>query len=383
MTSIATIQQPCVQFSYQDNGGYAWDQVSVTLPQQVTFQTANVASTPFNSRLQRIIDVLPSAVIVLDATGHVVECNSLALDFLGEPLIGELWVEVIQRAFAPKEDDGYEVSLSDGRLVRVDTRSLMPEPGQLIVITDLTETRKLQAQLSHHQRLMSLGKMVASLAHQIRTPLSTSMLYASNLASLHLTDEKRTQFAQKLQSSLSHLEHQVKDMLLFAKGGEMVATHFSVEQLLQQFQQVIQGALTQHGAQLQVHNRLDQSMTLFANLDALLGAMTNIVNNSLQARPAQCDVYLNVHQPDDSCIEIQVIDNGPGMDSNTLQHILEPFFTTKSHGTGLGLAVVKSVVEAHRGRVAIASILGKGTVVTLRLPVKPTLLSAMNNEQAA
>ena len=91
------------------------------------------------------------------------------------------------------------------------------EPGQLIVITDLTETRQLQARVSHMQRLSSLGKMVASLAHQIRTPLSAAMLYASNLTRKGLGQEAQTQFANKLTDRLKELESQVNDMLLFAK----------------------------------------------------------------------------------------------------------------------------------------------------------------------
>ena len=115
--------------------------------------------------------------------GRVQECNPTAIDLLGEPLEGESWLNVIQRVFAPRFDDGHEVSLKDGRRVSIATRSLAGEPGQLIVLTDMTETRALQERLSRHQRLSALGKVSASLAHQIRTPLSAAMLYGEHLVS--------------------------------------------------------------------------------------------------------------------------------------------------------------------------------------------------------
>lgn len=134
------------------------------------------------NRLQHLLDLLPGGVIVIDGQGHVREANPAACELLGAPLVGELWRQVIARSFAPREDDGHEVSLRDGRRLSIATRSLDAEPGQLVLLNDLTETRRLQGQLARHERLSSLGRMVASLAHQIRTPLSAALLYARWLA---------------------------------------------------------------------------------------------------------------------------------------------------------------------------------------------------------
>src|SRR3990167_8136157 len=120
--------------------------------------------------------------------------------------------------FAPREDDGHEISLKDGRRLAMATRSLNGEPGQLILLTDLTETRRLQEQLSRHERLSALGRMVASLAHQIRTPLSAALLYASHLTEQVLPVDQQQRFASRLKERLHELEHQVRDMLVFARG---------------------------------------------------------------------------------------------------------------------------------------------------------------------
>src|SRR5690606_34713 len=160
----------------------------------------------------------PGGVVVLDGRGVVREANPAARELLGEPLEGQLWRELIRERFAPRDDDYHEVSLRSGRRVSLATRSLQGEPGQIILLTDLTETRRLQAQLARNERLSALGRMVASLAHQIRTPLSTALLYASHLNQPELTATHRQRFSQRLKDRLQAIELQVRDMLLFAKG---------------------------------------------------------------------------------------------------------------------------------------------------------------------
>ncbi|WP_312726432.1 histidine kinase dimerization/phospho-acceptor domain-containing protein, partial [Stutzerimonas kunmingensis] len=168
-------------------------------------------------RLQSVLDLLPGGVIVIDGQGVVRDANPVALELLGEPLVGHPWREVIGRCFAPRRDDGHEISLRNGRRLSIATRSLAGEPGQLVLLTDLTETRRLQDQLARHERLSSLGRMVASLAHQIRTPLSTALLYASHLEQGGLSEQQQQRFAGSLKARLHELEHQVRDMLIFAR----------------------------------------------------------------------------------------------------------------------------------------------------------------------
>jgi two-component system sensor histidine kinase FlrB len=129
-------------------------------------------------KLENLLNLLPVGVVVIDGAGVVSSANPTAKTLLGDDIDECRWVDVIEQSFSPKQNDGYEVSLKDGRLVSIATRSLDKEPGQMIVINDMTETRRLQEQLSRTERLTEMGQMVASLAHQIRTPLSAAMLYA-------------------------------------------------------------------------------------------------------------------------------------------------------------------------------------------------------------
>lgn len=319
------------------------------------------------NRLQSLLDLLPGGVIVIDAHGVVREANPAALGLLGEPLVGMLWREVIARCFAPREDDGHEISLRDGRRLSIATRSLNGEPGQLILLNDLTDTRRLQEQLARHERLSALGRMVASLAHQIRTPLSAALLYAGHLSEQALPTDQQQRFAGRLKERLHELEHQVRDMLVFARGELPLTDRVAPKALFDS----LSAAAEVHVQGLQVRWQCEaRGGELLCNRDTLVGTVLNLVENAIQACGPELRLKVHLYARADS-LRLSVSDNGPGMDPATLARLGEPFFTTKTTGTGLGLAVVKAVARAHQGQLQLRSRPGRGTCATLILPLIP------------
>ncbi|MCY1280646.1 Signal transduction histidine-protein kinase AtoS [compost metagenome] len=317
------------------------------------------------NRLQSLLDLLPGGVIVIDGQGVVREANPAARGLLGQPLVGMLWRQVIARCFAPREDDGHEISLRDGRRLSIATRSLSGEPGQLVLLNDLTETRRLQDQLARHERLSALGRMVASLAHQIRTPLSAAMLYASHLSEQQLPLEQQQRFAGRLKDRLHELENQVRDMLVFARGELPLPDRLSPPQLLAS----LRAAAEAHVEGLQIRWQCDvRGGELLCNRDTLVGSLLNLIENAIQAAGREVRLKVHLYRRDDS-LRLSIADDGPGMDAATLARLGEPFFTTRNTGTGLGLAVVKAVARAHQGELRLRSRPGRGTCATLILPL--------------
>ena len=312
-----------------------------------------------------IFNEVPSGLVLLDGSGRVARANRAALMLLGEPLEGESWGNIIQRVFCLRPDDGHEVSLRNGRRVQISTQPLKQQEGQLIQITDLTETRCLQDQLSHMERLSALGKMAASLAHQIRTPLAAAMLYGANLANRTLSNEARGSFQKKLMDRLRDLETQVSDVLLFARNGEQqVVSVIELTELITSIERGAEAMLQQVGASLRIE--MDSPpIPLLANSSALASAINNLLANALQAGATQ--LLISAHRTGDDVL-LRVVDNGRGMSRELLARVFEPFYTTRSNGTGLGLAVVQSVVQAHQGKIEVASVEGEGSCFTLRLP---------------
>lgn len=316
-------------------------------------------------RLQSVLDLLPGGVVVIDGHGVVRDANPVALELLGEPLMGAYWRDVISRSFAPRRDDGHEVSLRNGRRLSIATRSLRGEPGQLVLLTDLTETRRLQDQLARHERLSALGRMVASLAHQIRTPLSSALLYASHLQQGGLAEELQQRCAGNLKARLHELEHQVRDMLVFARGDLPLNDRLSPSALMMALRSAAESQLQGVAVRWQCDV---QGEEILCNRDTLVGALLNLIENARQACPAGLRLKIHLYRRA-TTLRFCISDNGHGVDGATLARLGEPFFTTRTTGTGLGLAVVKAVVRAHQGELQFRSRPARGTCALLTLPL--------------
>ncbi|WP_312600377.1 sensor histidine kinase [Pseudomonas luteola] len=327
------------------------------------------------NRLQSLLDILPAGIIILDGQGVVCEANPIAVALLGEPLVGTLWRDVIGRCFAPRKDDGHEVSLKSGRRVSLATRSLDGEPGQLIMLSDMTETRRLQEQLARHERLSSMGRMVASLAHQIRTPLSAAMLYAGHLSERPLPFEQQQRFASRLKDRLHELENQVQNMLIFARGELPLNDRVSPVQLFAAIQSIANPYLED----LQLRWQCDAFVgEVLCNRDTFVGAVMNVVHNAVQAAGKTARYKIHAYARQDT-LRLSISDSGPGMTVETVRRLGEPFFTTKPMGTGLGMIVARTVAKAHHGDLLIRSRPGRGTCMTFVLPLHGPRLVLMEN----
>jgi len=319
------------------------------------------------NRLERLLSALPAGVVVLDGQNLVQECNTAARALLGEPLQGLLWTDIVERVFQSVSDDGQEIRLVSGQQISLTRSSLGSEPGQILLLQDVTETRTLQHALSRHDRLSSMGEMVASLAHQIRTPLSSALLYSSNLTNSHLDLKTRQSFSEKALTQLHHLEYMINDMLLFAKGGEGVIEAIELPQFINEFQQLMEKALLSTDASLSF-SLMPEDLVFYGNRQTLLTAFQNLAMNAIQVSDAKVCINIRVKMLNASTVIFEVEDNGPGIAPQFLDRVFEPFYTTRSTGTGLGLAVVRAVILNHGGEISISSALGSGTTFMINLP---------------
>lgn len=311
------------------------------------------------NRLQLILAALPAAVIILDAQGVIIDCNNHALNFLGEPLLGLSWSQVSLRSLQSQPDSPHEAGLPDGRQVNI-TRNLLSTDGeQLVLLSDVSELRALQEAVARQRHLSAMGEMVAGLAHQVRTPLATAILYASHTVKPELDQAKRLNFAGKILERLHHLERQVNDMLIFARQGRMQMQAFALQDLLA----CLNEAMESQPVEFVIDNpRANQ--TLIGNLDALRGALMNLLNNAVEAGAVHIDLKIGGDQRQ---LMLTLEDDGCGIGEAQQARIFEPFFTTKASGTGLGLAVVESVIGAHHGRLSCQSAPGCGTRFVIEL----------------
>lgn len=297
-------------------------------------------------RLNLLMDALPGAVLLLDASGCVREANPAAREIFGEALEGEAWSDISDRCVKTMNRSG-EFVTRDGRRLALARRSLRPESGQILLFTDVTEGRAVDDLIERHQRLSTMGEMAAALAHQIRTPLSSALLYASSACAPRMTDQTRRNLAERVVARLHDLERLVTDMLHFARGGTPAEEGIAAAALLEAVGQSVTPQLLP-GQSLET-DLADGLPQLCGNEQALAGALANLVTNGMEAAGENALVSVRGRVREPGSVDLIVSDNGPGVAQGLEEKIFDPFFTTRANGTGLGLAVVRSVARSHQG----------------------------------
>lgn len=347
--------------------------------EQLTLELEKVAQEKQNEheknkkiagQMQALLNFLPGGVIVLDAKGYILEANPAANKLLENDLDGRLWRDVIQQSFAPKNDDGLEVSTRSGKRISIATSSLGND-GQILLLTDQTNTRKLQESLSHHEKLSAMGKMVSTLAHQIRTPLSAAILYAGHLCNSNIGLEKKDNFSHKLYGRLQHMEKQVRDMMLFVKSELPLNDVVSLADLELGLREAAEVALSTSNSSCRWLNAYPTKQ-IKCHREALISALMNLINNSIQASDNTPEIVIDMTCVDSENGEkaiIKVTDQGQGIADDIIDRAQEIFVTTKAQGTGLGLPVVQSVVRAHGGFFSLLPSAEKGTEALIEIPV--------------
>jgi len=312
-------------------------------------------------RLSELLETLPGAILVIDGDGVIRQQNSQASALLNQPLIGCSWASIVHREVSESSGEDGNIQLRDGRWLSLSRRSLRSETGEVLLLADITEGRRMADLRQRNERLTSIGEMTAEFAHQVRTPLASTMLYA---AQLDRSTPSRARVAEKITSGLHDLKRMVNDMLGFAAGARRAQQQVNVTELLSGVKETLHGQL---GSTTNVRVSVtDSVLNVAANEDALKGALLNLVSNADQAGEGRVNILLHAHRFGDA-IHLCVSDDGPGVPEGALSRLFEPFFTTRPQGTGLGLSVVKAVAAAHGGDVSVATS-NLGTSFTMILP---------------
>lgn len=318
-------------------------------------------------RLERLLTLLPAGVIVLSVDDEIMEMNPSAESILGIDAYGRNWDEVVRNVFL-STNDAQELITHNQTVYQLSQVPLDMTLGKILLIQDVTSARQLQDHINRHQRLRSMGEMAASLAHQIRTPLAAALLYVSQLANNGLQEDKRQKFVNKTLLSLKHLDGLVKDMLQYAKGGSVGEALIEVDELLQSIVPAVEQHIHNSESELMLHP-VAPGLVIKGDRDSLMTAMQNLVVNAVDVVRYKARVEIKVNAVYDNWVDLVVSDQGPGIEPAIQEKIFEPFYTSRAKGTGLGLAVVRTVAEAHGGEVWVRSVLGRGAQFGIRLPL--------------
>jgi signal transduction histidine kinase len=226
-----------------------------------------------------------------------------------------------------------------------------------------------QAHLLRAERLSTIGKMAALLAHEIRTPLVSIGGFARRLLRSVEPGDPRKEELEIIVSEVCRLERLIDQVLGYSKMGKPECKSADMNNLVRSVTATMQGELEKAGVQLDLN--LDPAIpTVEIDESQMYQALMNLVSNAVDAMPSGGTVTISTRSEYDF-LEIGVADTGSGIDQEHWDKLFTPFFTTKVTGTGLGLAIVSQVVENHRGSLRFESVPHEGTTFYIRLALDP------------
>lgn len=377
----------------------------------VEMTTRNLAATEF---LDSILNSMAAGVVAVDKNGRITNFNPAASMMLGIPRqepLGQQYRDIIPAgdqvdANALRAvESGRTVNavektwnLADGTrlIVSVSTATLTDRKGNALgaveVFHDLTKIKKMENEITRLTTLAALGEMAATVAHQVRNPLSGILGYGSLLRRDMETDDPRQKLITRICDGVETLNKTVTTLLDFTRQDE-------IQRITLDFDEFVDEAIRQFhrdhsdvAGQARITANIDRSALLddkTISLDPVLfrQILFNLFCNSCEA--GRGDVHIAITGQklprqvavsqyagrmllglDETVFEITVTDNGPGIPESALDDLFTPFFTTRESGTGLGLAVAWKIVKGHGGDIALDRAYEDGARFVLLLPAR-------------
>jgi PAS domain S-box-containing protein len=232
------------------------------------------------------------------------------------------------------------------------------------IVHDLTNEKRLQREMQQQEALATLGRMAAVVAHEVKNPLAGIAGVIQILRGRQPADAPERQIMTDVLDRIDALVDTIQDMLLYARPRELKPVRTNLAELLRESARLLEK--DDHAKDVRV-DVPDGDRYVEVDIGYFREALLNIFLNAAQAMNGKGAIRAEIEDAGGFC-RVRIIDNGPGIPAEIRDKVMEPFFTTKGKGTGLGLALVKRVVERHGGHVSIDCPKGGGTIVTLSLP---------------
>jgi PAS domain S-box-containing protein len=246
--------------------------------------------------------------------------------------------------------------------------------GMVILVEDLTERQILESELAHAERLASIGRLAAGVAHEIGNPLTGIASLAQNLRD---EDDRDAidQSVAAIQQQTRRIADIVQSLVTFAHGGAPSQRAVGPVPLAACVEEAVRLVrLSRAGKQANFINRCDPDIELQGDRSRLVQVFVNLLTNACDASSPGGLIEIDAALEGDDFIRIEVRDHGSGIPEELRERVFEPFFTTKQpgEGTGLGLPLVYNIVSDHSGVISIESGVDIGTSVIVRLPIERT-----------
>jgi two-component system sensor histidine kinase HydH len=351
------------------------------------YRSAKTSLTRIKAFSDNVVENMPIGLVAIDGDGRIASFNQTAesvLQLASHESLGKNAGDVLPRVLWSltgelETDQGIiereiDCPLEDGKIIPLDSSVSLLEGqdgtflGYIILFRDLTEVQNLKREVERSQRLASLGRLAAGVAHEIRNPLSSIKGFATYFRERYkeIPEDQRT--AEIMVQEVDRLNRVITQLLDFARPLTINKRSTPLQGLIQHSLKMIEGQAREKNIQIST-GFSPEIKEISIDPDKINQVLLNLYLNAMEAMEHGGALSVDVLWDEDSQrTMIRVSDNGAGISKKDLIHIFDPYFTTKQSGTGLGLAIVHKIVESHGGEVRVGSETGKGTTVTIYLP---------------
>jgi len=333
-----------------------------------------------------LVHHMPTALVAVDDRGSIASFNRIAESILAVPadralgkpakeiLPGPLLAEIDPAgASGPAGIREVECRMEDGRIVplEVNVSRIRSEDGgrfdSVVLFRDQSEIRALRREIARNQRLASVGRLAAGVAHEVRNPLSSIKGFATYFKERYREVAEDLHIADLMIGEVERVDRVIGQLLDFARPVRIQPAMVGISELLADSLKLIESRAAQDGIEIQL--RVDERIeAAVLDEDRVRQVLLNLYLNAFDAMVPGGKLTVSAESAQEGGVEFRVADTGAGIAEADLAHVFDPYFTTKSSGTGLGLAIVHNIMEAHGGEIRIESRPGRGTVVILAFP---------------
>ena len=335
-----------------------------------------------NTFQKQLLESAFTAFITFDQQGKITLTNDHAVQLLGgsytgyhvskltHPLINRTMLEKVLvqgQAFKNKEmvvdDDGEgkRYYLFSFVPIILNTKEIT---GAILNINDITEQKLIARKLEQEDRLRSLGKIMLTLAHEIRNPLMAILTYTRVLPRKIDNLQFREFFVEHVTAEINRLNELIEDLLNYSKpkksSPQCYDTLTIISNLLNMYEQEI------NKKEIKVDLKIKNTQ-IYADLNQLKQIFINIISNAIEASSVQGEISITSYEEGNRTV-VKISDMGIGINPQEIAHIFEPFYSSKQNGLGLGLAITYNLVQENKGEIEFQSTKGEGTTVKLTFP---------------
>lgn len=332
-----------------------------------------------------LIENMPVGLVGIDGDGNIASLNRTAEVILRQPsgqALGKKAGSVLPQPCGHLLNElastpgvlhrEMDCPVGDGRIaLEVAATALEDEngipQGSIFLLRDMTELKRLQREIERSRRLASIGNLAAGVAHEIRNPLSSIKGFAVYFKERYRTDSEDVKIADIMISEVERLNRVIGQLLDFSRPLDLKRSKNPLEIPIAHALRLVEKEANAKGVTI----RTDLARAPEADIDPdkMKQVFLNLFLNAIEAMQEGGVLRVSVDRIPGRMVEIVVSDTGAGISGEDLTRIFDPYFTTKPTGTGLGLAIVHKILEAHDGAIRFESEPGKGTTITVTLPV--------------